>query len=213
MKDEIYLQYGCGFSAPIEWINFDASPTLRFERLPVIGKLYSKNESRFPDNVEYGDIVKGLPVLAGTCSAIYCSHVLEHLSLDDFRLGLINTYKLLQEGGTFRLVLPDLEYLVKIYAESPANDAAMIFMYECGLGLERRPKGLKAFIVSLLGNSQHFWMWDYKAIELELLRVGFSSIRRASFGDSKDNMFQLVEDEVRWSNCLGVECRKSELKI
>jgi hypothetical protein len=33
------------------WINVDSSPTLYFERIPVIGKLYTKNEKRFPENV------------------------------------------------------------------------------------------------------------------------------------------------------------------
>ena len=42
-----YVQYGCGFSAPEQWLNFDASPTLRFERLPIIGSLYTKNKSDF----------------------------------------------------------------------------------------------------------------------------------------------------------------------
>ena len=54
----LYVQYGCGFSAPEGWKNFDASPTLQFERLPVIGRLFTKNASRFPENVRYGDIVK-----------------------------------------------------------------------------------------------------------------------------------------------------------
>ena len=58
-----YLQYGCGWWAPKGWRNFDASPTLRFERLPLIGWLYTRNSQRFPENVEYGDIVKGLPDL------------------------------------------------------------------------------------------------------------------------------------------------------
>lgn len=39
----IYVNYGCGFTAPKEWTNFDASPTLLWERIPVIGKMYPKN--------------------------------------------------------------------------------------------------------------------------------------------------------------------------
>jgi len=58
--DNKYVQYGCGWSAPINWRNFDASPTLRFERIPIVGRFYTKNASRFPRNVEFGDIVCGL---------------------------------------------------------------------------------------------------------------------------------------------------------
>ena len=83
--EKSYLQFGCGLSSPERWRNFDASPTLRFERIPVVGTLYNKNTVRFPKNVEYGDIVKGLPVLDESQCGVYCSHVLEHLSLGDCR--------------------------------------------------------------------------------------------------------------------------------
>ncbi len=66
MKSE-YVQYGCGWSVSSNWRNFDASPSLYFERIPFIGKLYSKNESRFPENAEFGDIVKGLPIIDSSC--------------------------------------------------------------------------------------------------------------------------------------------------
>jgi hypothetical protein len=56
-----YVQYGCGWSAPKEWTNFDASLTLKWERLPILGR-YTKNSQHFPVNVRPGDIVKGLPV-------------------------------------------------------------------------------------------------------------------------------------------------------
>src|SRR4051812_43659884 len=107
-----YVQYGCGLSAPESWRNFDASPTLRLQRLPVVGRrLHGGGLPLFPSNVEYGDIVRGLPVSPGSCRGVYCSHVLEHLALADFRTALRNTRAILRDGGIFRFVLPDLELL------------------------------------------------------------------------------------------------------
>ncbi len=203
-----YIQYGCGWSAPNGWRNFDASPTLRFERLPLIGKMYTKNHARFPENVEYGDIVKGLPVSTESCAAVYCSHVLEHLSLEDFRKALLNTQRILKSGGVFRLVLPDLENSINKYIKCRSHDAALTFMKETSLGQERRMRAFKGVVFSLLGNSQHLWMWDYKSIEIELGNAGFRNIRRAQFGDSSENMFKDVENKSRWDDCLGVECKK-----
>jgi hypothetical protein len=204
-----YVQYGCGWSAPKSWRNFDASPTLRFERIPFIGKLYTKNNSRFPPNVEFGDIVDGLPILDNSCKGIYCSHILEHLSLEDFRSALKNTYKILEIGGCFRLVLPDLEYSIKQYIDNQSIDASLMFMRETFLGKEKRSRGLKSFISEWFGNSQHLWMWDYKSIYQELQDAGFIDTRRAKFGDFTDLMFKDVEKEGRWLNCLGVECKKA----
>ena len=208
MNDSQYVQYGCGRSSPGEWRNFDASPTLYFEKLPLIGNLYTKNVSRFPDNVEYGDIVKGLPVSQGSCKGVYCSHILEHLSLDDFRTALYNTKTILQPSGIFRIVLPDLEYSVRQYMNNSSNEAALEFMKETYLGHEKRARGLKGFITSWLGNSQHLWMLDFKSIRSELENTGFVEVRKASFGDSSEPMFGKVEDKGRWDNCLGVECKK-----
>jgi len=208
MNNSLYIEYGCGWCAPQGWRNFDSSPTLRFERFPLMGKLYKKNESRFPKNVEYGDIVNGLSIPPNSCKGVYCSHVLEHLSLEDFRSALKNTNRMLQIGGIFRFVLPDLEYLVKQYIDNPSQDAALLFMKNTMLGHEKRKRGLKGLIFSWLGNSQHLWMWDYKSIEVELRNTGFVQIRRAFRGDYSDNKFQEVENMERWNNCLGVECKK-----
>ena len=202
-----YVQYGCGMSAPKGWRNFDASPTLLFERLPLIGRFHTKNETRFPKNVEYGDIVKGLPVPFGASKCVYCSHILEHLSLSDFRIALRNTKNILQPGGIFRLVLPDLEYSVRNYINDTSNRSAHEFMKSTSLGHVKRARNLMGFLTYWFGNSQHLWMWDYKSIHSELENIGFMKIRRAFFGDSTDPVYRQVEDRERWENCLGVECR------
>ena len=96
----MYIQYGCGLSAPENWKNFDSSPTLRLQKVPLLGKLV--NKTPFPSKVIYGDIVKGLPgIKDNSCDGVYCSHVLEHLSLEDFRIALRNTLNILKPGGYF----------------------------------------------------------------------------------------------------------------
>lgn len=94
---KIYVHYGCGLSAPKEWINFDVSLTLRIQKIPIIGQIIKhKLNTVFPENVRYGDTIKGLPIDENSCDGIYCSHTLEHLSLQDFRIALKNTRKILK---------------------------------------------------------------------------------------------------------------------
>jgi len=212
MNDGLYVQYGCGWDAPDGWMNFDSSPTLRIERLPIIGGIISAyvkgNAMPFPDNVHYGDIVKGLPVEDESCCCIYCSHVLEHLCLEDFRKALSNTRKLLKSDGIFRFVLPDLAFYVGRYLQAGSPAAALEFMSSTGLGESTRARGMKGFIREFFGNSRHRWMWDYQAIANELHEAGYNRIRRATFGDSTAIKFNQVERDARWHNCLGVECRR-----
>ena len=209
-----YIQYGCGLSAPPGWRNFDASPTLRTQRLPLLGGVFrsslfsNKGFLIFPINVEYGDIVRGLPVEPSTCTAIYASHILEHLALADFRVALRNTLSYLKQDGTFRLVVPDLRFLAERYLNSKDPQAALQFMDDSKLGFKERAHGPIMKLRSLLGNSAHLWMWDYDSLELELKDAGFREIRRVQFGDSQDPKFSEVEHPERWQDCLGIECRR-----
>ena len=81
-------------------------------------------------------------------------------------------------------------------------------MRESYLGKEVRARGLAGLRRDYFGNSLHLWMWDFKGIAAELSALGYGGIRRAFFADSPDAMFHAVEDESRWRNALGVECRK-----
>jgi SAM-dependent methyltransferase len=204
-----HVQFGSGLSAPDGWVNYDASPTLRFERLPLVGRLYTRNAARFPATVRYGDIVKGLPERPGSVDALYSSHVLEHLALEDLRRALRNAHALLKPGGVFRSVLPDMEFEARRYLDDPSEDAVSRFMQETCLGVRSRPRGLGGLAASVLGNSQHLWMWDYKALAREMADAGFVSVRRANIGDAELAAFSSVEDPRRWTNCLGVECRRA----
>jgi hypothetical protein len=213
MKAEgLYVQYGCGWDAPDGWLNFDASPTLRMERISVVGMalsaLMKRNAAPFPDNVRYGDIVRGLPIAEQSCRGIYCSHVLEHLSLSDFRIALCNTRTILKSGGIFRLVLPDLAFYIREYQGANLPTAALDFMRSSGLGEQQRNRGIKGLAREILGNSRHRWMWDYPSIEVELKKAEFMHIRPAAFGDSAEPKFLEVERWERWENSLGVECKR-----
>lgn len=201
----MYVQYGCGMSPGAGWRNFDASPTLRFERIPLLGRLYTRNSQRFPRNVEYGDIIRGLPVPDESCDGVYCSHVLEHLALADCRKALRNTRRILKHDGTFRLVLPDLEQLATAYLN---RGDSHWFMVTAHMGEAERPRGIAGLAKLWLGNARHLWMWDFASMRRELEAAGFRDVRRARFGDSSDPMFGRVEAEHRWRDCLGMECAK-----
>ena len=202
----MYVQYGCGWTAPLTWENFDASPTLVFERIPVVGRLYSRNRQRFPENVRYGNIVRGLPIASNSCSGIYCSHVLEHLAAEDVDIALENTSHYLQPRGLFRLVVPDLRRIAAAYLADSSSSAAYRFMKQASLGQERRAHGIVAFAKQWLGHSAHLWMWDEAAMTEKLLEHGFVKVRRAQFGDSEDPRFSEVEDAERFDGCLGMQC-------
>ncbi|WP_298373254.1 methyltransferase domain-containing protein [Azospirillum sp.] len=202
----VFVQYGCGWTAPAEWLNFDASPTLRLERLPVVGRWCTRNPARFPDNVRYGDIVSGLPVADGSVDGLFASHVLEHLSRADCDRALVNSYRMLKSGGVFRLVVPDLLLRAQRYvAAAEAGDSAAChsFMTDSGLGRETRPSGLVSRLVDAFGLSRHLWMWDEAGLRMVLEQHGFRRIRRCRTGDADHAAFALVEQSGRFFDAVG----------
>jgi predicted SAM-dependent methyltransferase len=204
-ESELYVQYGCGFSPGEGWLNFDSSPTLRIERIPIIGipfsTWFSGNPTPFPPEVQYGDVRAGLPVAPGSVRGCYASHVLEHLSLQECRAALANTFTMLAPGGVFRLIVPDLLARAKRYVDScsqGAPDAAETFLCSTLLGRKQRPRTLLQHLRVMLGGSHHLWMWDELSLSRELQRTGFVKIRRCEFGDAADAMFAKVESRNRF---------------
>ena len=211
--EKLYVQYGCGLSAPEHWVNYDVSPTLRLQKIPVIGNLFRNLSSiKFPTNVRYGDIIKGLPVKENLCDGVYCSHTLEHLSLEDFKIALKNTYAILKHGGKFRCIVPDLEHAAKVYLEAITKNDPSASLYFIGpgtlLGIEKRSRNFESFLRSFFGNSHHLWMWDKLSLAKELENTGFKHVRICNFNDSDDEMFKQVEDIGRFENAVSIEAIK-----
>jgi hypothetical protein len=207
-----YVQYGCGLSSPEGWINYDSSPTLKIQRLPLVGSVLKPFLNvTFPPAVLFGDIVAGLPESPGSVDGVYCSHVLEHLALDDLRVALKNTATIMKPGAVFRMVLPDLEWLARNYIkelESGNTAAAVSFVEGTLMGLHKRPRGLKQQMSAMFGNSHHLWMWDHESLSAELEGAGFRNIRRSKFGDAADPAFKKVEDENRFHQAVSLECTR-----
>ena len=200
--EALYVQYGCGLSAPPGWLNFDASPRLKLEQMPIIRHALKRTFGTiFPENVLSGDIVAGLPVPDGASAGVYCSHVLEHLPREDVPVALHNTAKMLRPDGIFRLIVPDLRWRAEQYLQSATraeSGAADQFMDGCLLGKRAKLRGPPAILREYFGNSAHLWMYDFACIKQLLLAAGFSTIRRCEFGDAKDAMFSYVENRDRY---------------
>jgi predicted SAM-dependent methyltransferase len=92
------VNLGCGSTFHQGWINFDLNPTER--------------------GVRHADLSKGIPLEENSCDAVYHAHVLEHLSKDQGRRFLSECFRVLKPGGLLRVVVPDLEGIVRNYVDT-----------------------------------------------------------------------------------------------
>lgn len=55
----------------------------------------------------------------GSCSAVYASHVLEHLGYDkDLHRALSEIHRVLESGGSLMLSVPDLDVLSRLFVDA-----------------------------------------------------------------------------------------------
>lgn len=92
-----YLNLGCGHCYHKEWTNVD---------------FVSINEFVLAHN-----LLKGVPFENESFSVVYHSHVLEHFSKSDGHSFLDECYRVLKKEGIIRVVIPDLEKIVRNYLQ------------------------------------------------------------------------------------------------
>ena len=203
------LHYGCGVSFAAGWYNCDGSPTLRLQHLPLFGFVFRfLLAPLFPREVHFGNIVSGLRLAPESCDAAFCSHTLEHLTLEDLRVALRNTHRYLKHGGTFRLIVPDLEQLMKSYLTNRGPDGVCNFMDYTDLERTTCPRNIMEWLRGYYGHSQHHWMWDYEGLARELAEIGFIDIRRYNYAERTVLPFQEVENEEWFGWALAIKCTK-----
>lgn len=90
-----FLNIGCGNKTHPDWINADFNP----KRADIV-------------NI---DIKKSLPFEDSSLKVVYHSQVLEHLTKEEGAFFLSECYRILEPGGILRVVVPDLENIVREY--------------------------------------------------------------------------------------------------
>jgi SAM-dependent methyltransferase len=124
----VVLNLGCGFhtgSDPMI-VNVDFSPFIR-ARTSALGNLVARRVLRGERLRRYEsmegtlvahDLRHGIPFDDQSVDFVYHSHVLEHLDRDVAPGFLKEIFRVLKPGGLQRIVVPDLELLVRRYMDS-----------------------------------------------------------------------------------------------
>ncbi len=67
------------------------------------------------------DLRTGIPVESDSVDLVYHSHVLEHFTQESGRTFIEDCYRVLNFGGVIRIVIPDLEQIIRLYLKLLEN--------------------------------------------------------------------------------------------
>ena len=212
------VNLGCGPDAPEGWLNVDGSWNAWFTHhqrlrrvLELAGVINATNQgANWKMSPLVHDLSKPLPFSDNTFSAIYGSHVLEHLYRNQ-ALALISECKrVLRPGGILRLVVPDLHAMVAEYLNSKNNGSSKSAADNLNERLAFRspapPVGnvLSRFYAVWKDFHSHKWMYDSDSLAHYLTVAGFREVSRKEFLSSDISGIEEVEQPNRVLDGAGV---------
>ena len=161
------LHIGCGPGLLDGWVNIDVAPA------PLAL-----------------NILRGLPFPDGSTQFAFVSHALEHLFFPrDVMPFLAELRRVLQPGGTLRLIVPDVSLAIEAYG-SP-DTAFFDSRRETWSWWPKDPTRLEDFLAYSGAGSEpafsfesHKYGYDFETLEKTLRMSGFTNIRRCSFMQS-----------------------------
>lgn len=195
---EIKINIGCGLSGIAGWHNLDNSPTIHLSRIPLLKQMLKL--PTWPKDVRRFDVRKGLPFGKKTVQYIYSSHTFEHFTYDEALKIAKDCHQVLDAGGVLRIVVPDLELVVREYLADSNPVASQTFLSRLGLA--------HSWQDFLHPGSHHSQMFDGRSLVHLLREAGFQSVDVKEFGVSAIPEIDRIELEVRRRESLYVEGRK-----
>lgn len=224
LSELVRLNLGCGLICPAGWINIDGSWNARLAKRPLLRRaLYSLGVlSREKAQIPWGrtvfihDLRKPLPFASASASAVYSSHLLEHLYPEDGRRLIQEAFRALASGGVLRVVVPDLQAIVQEYlGDRPFGPltgdlAAMPPADRLNQRLLMRwptPSTRNVFYRLYQAGwdfHSHKWMYDADSLKALFESSGFVEVERRECHASRIPDIAEVEDKSRVLNGAGI---------
>ncbi len=177
----VRINLGSGLYVAPGWINIDGSLKISLAKLPrsllrLLHPLLSastheredfvnvlRNNTFVAHNLKYG-----LPLPANSADFVFTSHVLHHLYKDQAQWLLQDIRRVLKPGGTLRVAVPDLEYIVGLYLDGRREEAIERYFFY--------PSAARSEL------STRHYQYDFVLLRGLLESAGFGKVRRCRRG-------------------------------
>jgi ubiquinone/menaquinone biosynthesis C-methylase UbiE len=218
------LHLGCGLNTPSGWINLDGSWNARLAKYPFIRKLLrtlhivpaSQLDIPWDPNTFIHDVRKPLPFQDNSFRAVYASHLLEHLYLEEAKRLLKECLRVLRPGGVLRMVVPDLRTIILEYMGekpfgNPMHDVEPVsradqLNWRLLLRTPEPPSGnlLYRLYTALYDFHLHKWIYDADSLIVYFKWAGFVNVQEMQFHQSRIEGIEKIELPERVLNGEGI---------
>jgi predicted SAM-dependent methyltransferase len=147
------------------------------------------------------DLCQGIPLADHSIKALYSEHCLEHLSFDNCLQTLREFKRVLQPGGTVRIVVPDAELYLDLYQRHKAGEQ-VDFPYTAS-PLPEDVTPLMA-INHIFFEHGHLYAYDSATMGVLLGKAGFTDVKKETFMKGRDNSL-LIDSPSREVESLYME--------
>lgn len=175
-KRDLKLHLGCGRDIKAGWVNIDLDVTTSA----------GFDLGRSDTVVFRHDLRRGLNLEAGSCAYVYSSHFFEHLTGADGLNLMTDCYRVLREGGVFRIVLPNQRKFMEAYLNGERDYFA---------ALEREVEldfdALLDYVNWDVYSCTHKCLYDEDKLNRILRKIGFSDVVATPFQAGMDSELPL----------------------
>jgi predicted SAM-dependent methyltransferase len=188
LRDMRNLNIGSLAEIASGWENTDITPHIFLAKVPggarLMRALNLMTAERFDEHrrgiyarLRYLDATKRFPYPSDTFDNIFSCHMLEHLYRDDAVSCVREVYRVLKRGGVFRLIVPDLDLLVRRY-DDKHPELMLQKIYE---NTQKRDK------------NRHHWMYTAASLSRLLGSAGFSTVERCAYRQGRCPDLELLD--------------------
>jgi predicted SAM-dependent methyltransferase len=167
------LQIGAGTNGLEGWLNTDITAE---------------------EGLAYLDATKRFPFEDNSFHYVFSEHVIEHLSYDNGKKMLTESYRILAPGGKIRIATPNLLRFVALFQENKTDEMRTYLKGKLAWHGWPDYTTVECFVLNLqLRSFGHEFVYDPRTLEAAFASAGFRDIQEFRPGDSDDPHLRGVE--------------------
>jgi predicted SAM-dependent methyltransferase len=204
----MYLNLGCGFNTPKQWINVDYALGARIAKRPLLLYLSKKLNLVAGDwsrDILIHDLSTELPFESDSSQCVYLSHTLEHFDISSGRTLLRECFRVLSPGGSLRVVVPDLDYFLLAYQSQQVT--AIDLLPQLMGNVQSNARGLRR-IAECFFSFPHKVSFNREELRKELASAGFKEIEDCDPLVSRNPKFLELESIESTKKSIVIEATK-----